>query len=438
MKLNQLWVFVLAFSLYSCGQRPQTPQALPFVNFSEVADKSELNIWNINSECDSDSTLGHIIYFADSSDSETAVERIYKIDERKILNQKIYYGGVFKSIISENKIENSVLAPPKNLKNLRCKKYKRDSINQIALNSMVSIDMAQTFLEKSLVKLNLPKIDLYIHPIHEVVRVDEDQNKISTYKSDNAGYRNNQMIYFPQSNKKKDTVRFWEVPFVTTHEFGHHIFKTLFKDGAEEGLKQIGFNFKSIELEKSKLSHYLASINEAFADIFGTLSLHKDFNSLKALGCSAIDRDIKINKFATGYTKKLTEESTLINIDNSIKSFTFNTPSNHNEFNFNLNRCNNLSFNNEHTLGAIIAHTFNTLLSQMEIQDKDKLSILVSWLERLQESFFIDQFEPDYILIGIDKFFTAVRSSQKIDSFDDKTCKYIKDSMPIAFDISGC
>ena len=172
---------------------------------------------------------------------------------------------------------------------------------------------------------NIPKISVKIAPKYEFIHVfKESQRKvyrIKQYLINNAVYAvgEDELIFFPQGIDSDGNIPFdgrplWEIPMVAAHEYGHHIFSTLFP-GYLEIIKgsntHLCFNNNEMHIDSNKVvfvsqsrqvtkTQALTAINEAFADMFAKYTLDDELFSLKGLNCFEKTRDITSAIFSTG------------------------------------------------------------------------------------------------------------------------------------------
>jgi hypothetical protein len=429
---------LLGLLFISCGKKPYT--LVNGYKTDETKDVKDLDLFNNSAECEKTNSKKYQLIIANSSNSEDVSYKSYdtQLEEEQGENavKYIYGGGYFKAY--KNKPFAKSLRDPEIIQIHRCKKYKRESTYQVALNTYSFIDMSYKFLMENNIFTSIPKINLYIHPTYEVVISPETDNfdPISTFKSDNAGYGKNNILIYPQSVYKKYSTKLWEVPFVSSHEYGHHIFYQLFKSaGPYMEAHQKGFsNVLSAVFEHKvfdRTSFYLSSINEGFADLFAFITLKKEFLSIEALGCVAKDRHILRSRFAAGDFKKLTSRSIQLQ---SPLSFGFSSSIN----SFLDSKCEKLYDKDEHTLGAILAYNLNSMMNLAKISKVNKIRVLKRWLESLENSFYVDQHNEDYISNSILSFLDILENYKTVKELNKAECVYIKNMMPVVYPISKC
>lgn len=273
--------------------------------------------------------------------------------------------------------------------------YDRNSLENVALAMAAAVkpswDFYKSLGHKGSEKGAFEKVTLLVHPKFEenIIEVGESDlgsldKRVHEIMTDNAFFmllsdqaKNDTyaLVAVPQSVERAPRVpiAFWEIPFIFSHEFGHHIFNKHAPSVAPSYLRAVD------------------ALNEAFADMFAHLTLESGRHALAGLNVDsdfAIDRDVASPRFANGRSK-------ILNNAVIAAAFANYAHSDGDEL---------ANFRDPHILGAVIAYGVNgTLAHKNRITAKSGtleknigLDLLV-WLEAMQsrfhaESFFSDSF----------------------------------------------
>lgn len=295
------------------------------------------------------------------------------------------------------------------------------SLEKVSVDTLYSLDAGLLETEKMLNTYFPSKIITPItlslnERIDEITKV-ETKDKVYTYKStmtDNAYYMPNVGIsILPQSVEARSgrydftEVPLWQLSFVSTHEYGHHIYGEFFKKSYEsEFLKRKGHRncfspkkeksiqervsekLKKVESKKghkkqqfAKVSYayretsvadVLGALNEGFADIYSHY-MNKGNATTRGITCLGKTRDVTNNKFDNGALKEL--DYSAIN-----KFFSL--------YEYSVETCSEPNYQDDHHIGAIIANGFYRLLNEQTSWDESKkTSILLKWLENLNSNY---------------------------------------------------
>jgi hypothetical protein len=127
------------------------------------------------------------------------------------------------------------------------------------------------------------------------------------------------------------------------------------------------------EVRQVTAADHWDSINEGFADLFAHYRGGSQVSELANLDCFASDRDVEQSKFATGESKALSAEVLSEYLSSSFASGT---------------TCLVASFQDIHTIGAVVAHGVDALFSTVTGSTGAKASaakgaLLLQWAESL-------------------------------------------------------
>jgi hypothetical protein len=208
------------------------------------------------------------------------------------------------------------------------------------------------------------------------------------YMTDNATYQpaNHSITFLPHSHQAKLEgfhVNFWEVPLIAAHEFGHHVFQSLFTHyptttGISHCFDHVGSStqqhLKSSHLSERKVGQLqvLSALHEGFADLIAFYALDAEEASFREVRCLQISRDVKEPSF----------------YDNKLKIF---SPQVVEEFfsgtNSSPRGCQFTNFQHSHSIGAIFAHQADKFLSQFTENKDLKLQTLLEWARELNRQY---------------------------------------------------
>jgi len=211
------------------------------------------------------------------------------------------------------------------------------------------------------------------------------------YMVDNAYYHplKEEIVFLPQS---KEGVRlglfgkpFWEVPMVASHEYGHHIFNKLYPNFSKESKKEVmiarecfdnrlhgelGY-FMSAKKRVVNRDYIHSSFNEGFADLVAKYSLSNEENNISDINCFKKNREIHVGVFADG-TPKVFNSQNMYKIFQGVK--------------VEVRSCNTTNFQDNHIVGAVFAHSIDQIYTSYGLSSKEKLSMLLNWINTLNDS----------------------------------------------------
>ena len=273
--------------------------------------------------------------------------------------------------------------------------YPRNSVEGVGRAAIGNLATALHFYETiPTASRTLSNAALLVLPRIETVY--EDSNDI-TVSVDNLAYSPSYrgsptFVIYPKGAKSVRegrwlNVNFWEVPWAIAHEFGHHVFNT--HSGIVGSTRGI-FNFlplfgeplqaQSGAVRKITNEELLIAVNEAFADLYAYYTLGGDPGVTDPLDCFQNTRDAGSSVFIDGTDKVMSAEV--------LATFTSNRaiaapPS-----------CKTPSFQEVHTIGAIIAYGIEQVYSavvmtsgQANSKEQLKAKLLLAWAKRVGQTF---------------------------------------------------
>jgi hypothetical protein len=291
---------------------------------------------------------------------------------------------------------NETLSSPKYL--TVCPSTKRYNSNTFE-DSGLSVNYAITKTYNKLLEadpaIKLAAVEVNIGPLKKVdIRLDggPDAGKNEfRYKTDNASYnpRDLTITFLPQSmeyqKSTKSKAPYWEIPMVASHEYGHHVFTTLFTMAIGSNLEVVDGCFHSGKIEgildienargverDNKVNFALRSMNEGYADLIAFYSLDEDERGLKGVPCFEKNREVSYPSFALGEPKVFGQKALdFINAETYKGS---------------RETCNQPDFQEIHDVGAVFAHQVDIILNTFTVDKAVKLKIVLKWLESLAQN----------------------------------------------------
>ncbi|MFL5785754.1 MAG: hypothetical protein ACJ76H_14145 [Bacteriovoracaceae bacterium] len=323
-------------------------------------------------------------------------------------------------------------------------KYSRGSVESAALNANYFISKTNRKVSQLLPDVKISPISIEIAPmLLEKADVIVDGKVVyhqEAYQTDNAYYMpgGNSITFLPHSEEMKKqgfSMNFWEVPMVGSHEYGHHIFETLYPDVMPAtGLKNCFGNFglqlqagNEPEAREVTNDDVLGALNEGFADLVAYYSLDNSERGLWGVPCLQVSRDVGSDSFANVITKKVFSEKAL-------SDFFAKT-----EIEAPLN-CGIPNFQDTHIIGAIFANGVDRIMS-VSTDSKDKrLLITLKWLQAMKEKRpSLIALQPKEFLKGSFKLFIATVAANTDGKTDKQECDIAKEIYPgIDAEIPAC
>lgn len=310
--------------------------------------------------------------------------------------------------------------------------YERETIESAALNTAFFINKTHDKFVSLNTGVSVPSISLNIGTVvlfSFVSNFSGERVKQSTYFTDNAFYQpQTRGIYFlPHSKefKTENSPNYWEVPMVASHEYGHHLFQSIYQDElvssgprgcfSSPHLKKLDDSSQTIR--SLTIRNVLNSYNEGFADLIAYYSLSEKERSVKGVKCLDVNRDVESPKFYFGEEKKFSPEvlqNFLSLYENSDKT-----------------SCEVPSFQQVHTIGAIFAHHVNAILSHVSTSNDEKITTLVDWVKILkQEKDKNAKLTPDAYLRKTMKSFVELVMTKYHKSKDQALCAKVEAMFP--------
>jgi hypothetical protein len=304
-----------------------------------------------------------------------------------------------------------------------------------ALYSFSEIEKIKHLLPASISPVRL-RVATTVRNIYETsedgVLVREEKQLIN-----NAFYnsKDKEIIFVPQGTPDYGFVPFsgipmWEIPFVSAHEYGHHVFSHFMTNYLNDKLikhkPRVCFDdhFEGGDQDRNvKFQDIMKSLNEGVADLFSRIVIDKKI-TMEGLTCLEDSRDVTSDTFANGESKILNKQSLSeffstrkIGQTDCLKSVNYQDP---------------------HTVGAVFANAFYKVLKEGKLDQKQMLSFLYEYLKDINSKYFqlknlsLDKSLEDLFLMGFSKAEKAVGLSQR------EKCGIISQSYPSLHSYYSC
>lgn len=312
-------------------------------------------------------------------------------------------------------------------------KYERGTAESAALNATYFISKTNRMIKKLMPELRIDPISVEVAPMIKkslsIVSGGEVIWSADLFETDNAYYApgTNSITFLPHSQEFRDagiTLNFWEVPMVSAHEYGHHIFHSIHPEAVgPEGIRncfgKFGFQSEATLEEKREVTNddVLGALNEGFADLVSYYSLDNQERGLKGVRCLEVARDVGSKAFADGSAKAFsaTALSTFFS-DKEIEG-----PS----------MCEVPNFQDIHIVGAVFANGADRLLSLSADTKEERLSIVLNWLREMQNrSQDLSRLGPQDFLRESVKLLVETAVARTDGKLDQPECDVIRDFYP--------
>ena len=262
--------------------------------------------------------------------------------------------------------------------------YEKDTIESVALNASFFISKTNKAVTTVDPTIKLDPIRLRVTPkVRITVKVKSEGNQLrSYYLTDNASFNSaDKTITFLPHSTVHTTAKYWEIPMVGSHEYGHHIFNTLVKPEVTDQNNFHGCfsqnltalpDFKA-EQTNADQKRILSAFNEGFADLISYYSLGDDERTLKGVRCLQVSRDVGSSVFFDHQTKVFSMNNVTM----------FLSPSYYTDNNLG---CEITDYREIHIIGAVFAHTADKIVSTLTNSKEDKLKSVLSWAKAVRNA----------------------------------------------------
>lgn len=350
----------------------------------------------------------------------------------KVISQS-EYGEEAEIIFSSEGVRAKIFTKPKEIK--LCPdgtNYEKDTVESAAMNATYYINKTNKKVASLFPDLKMAPITLSIGPsvLRSMVTRNwaGDLEKQSIYMTDNAFYSPASALitFLPHSKLMKENgikANFWEVPMVASHEYGHHVFQSIYGGALSplecfgQATKKRSFN-KSLNLDRTvKQDDVMTAYNEGFADLIAHYSLDEKERDVHDVKCLEVSRDVASPTFYNGKPKIFDEEA--------LRLFFSSNPD------YTNGTCEDHSYQDVHVIGAIFAHTADKFLGNFTNDNDEKLVAIIDWVKYLKAEkkklvlitpkSFLKQTMSEFVKMSLKKFGK---------NLDSGNCKLVKEIYP--------
>lgn len=339
---------------------------------------------------------------------------LYDVSKRRVLEVVYYDENSFDITTDIDEVDNAGLTNSVCADNMSYARNSYENVGLIVTNALTKTRSAIT----SLISDSIPSVSVSLTPLeYSKVKVTDVYGNVY---QDEEGYRTNNAYYSPSEkalvflpgSKEVEAAGifekpFWEIPMVASHEYGHHIFDTLYPNFEHSNMHQdilhdscfdTRFNTNTemmavSEARTTERSDIVGGFNEGFADLMAQYTLSESENYLGDLNCFRKNREVKSPKFADGTIKKFNAK----NIRLLFSSKEYETSS-----------CNKANIQEIHHMGAVFAHVTDAIQSSYGLTNTEKLQNILTWIKALNED------ENLNLMGGRDYFENSLRKFVKI------------------------
>lgn len=312
-------------------------------------------------------------------------------------------------------------------------KYERGSVESAALNATFYISKANRKVKELLPSVKIAPVSVEITPLIKkslkVIVKGEEVWKYEAFDTDNAYYMpsKNSITFLPHSEEARKagmSMNFWEVPMVSAHEYGHHIFQSLHPHEAHaEGMKncfgKMGLQSEASEPQARVVTQedVLGALNEGFADLISFYTLDNNERGLKGVPCLEISRDVSSPTFANGAPKVFTSVALaeFFSAKESLPAADCSIP----------------DFQSIHILGAVFANGADRFLALSTDTKDQRLSIVLNWLQDMKaKSASMKSLPPEDFLRESFKLLIEMTAAKTDGKIDPSECDIARDIYP--------
>lgn len=385
----------------------------------------------------------------------------YRPNATDILNRfytEILLGGKIQRIreffvIEDNtylRSTDKVLENPRSLVLCSDMNYDFDSYESAAIHASHILDLAHKKLvnNKSMSRLDLlSPVSLKVAPLIETITQYENSKEVITKKKflvNNAYYNatTKEIVFLPQGKNPQGHIPFngvplWHIPITASHEYGHHVFSHLmpnyfnelahhahilcFDNRENVSLKDIPKNKMDMlgKRESHNIDAVLRAINEGFADLIANYSLPKKYTSLDIVPCLNDSREIDVAVFANGEEKNLNDHALDAFLSGSKEA---------------LGSClEEVDYKDPHILGALVAHSFDSIFTTFEMDSNLRLQTLMNWVAALNDNYpTMQQDHPaDFFHKAMELFLDQLHDIKSDQTKVEMMCKLLDNKAPL-------
>lgn len=355
-----------------------------------------------------------------------------------------------------------------------------NTLESVALTSIVTLVRAEQFYSSLSSAMSLKEYVFNVFPNTKTsvyLRLEEDniagiepeedqprEVEIEGSVTDNASWslssgdesHSFQISVYPQSQQALEEGLFhgaglWQIPFVLSHEFGHHIFYHHYKKSFEQqsmlalydpkklgGLfwtpqtlvttRQLLLNSENpdnpVENTSTHLLETIGAVNESFADLFAHYALNED-SGLATISGFAKNREVNSSQFSDGKPKRFDRDNLntfLAGLSDSVDLVPLLEASEGSAEDYDLADI--------HIAGAIIAHGVDQLLTVTSSTPQEKATKIIEWINALNCDFSLKVSAEDY-LGRVVAYAAHVSRNKDTDTLDDEHKRVLREVFPV-------
>ncbi len=343
--------------------------------------------------------------------------------KENVLVDTVRKSGIFVWTSKRGKRSQKIITPAIPYSYENCDEYAEEGTYEHAASTVMNYLKKTEELISKETRLILPKVKVRIAPLINF-KTQKVVGKIVTRKNkylvNNAFFipGNRELIFLPQGRDSYGRVPFsgvplWNIPFVVSHEYGHHIFNEILGSKVS---KKVHVCFKStadaVKSTKKQATNdkLISSLNEAFADLIGQL-VSGDTFSFSQINCFAKTRDLNSPTFYDGTRKIL----------NGLFLDNFLNPKSRNIYS-----CNQTQFSQIHHFGANIAFG---LYQTMKRSNLLSLNLVIDWAKDFATS-LSESKSVEHNLKSVINSFAEIAIENKVEE-KANICESLKKYFPI-------
>lgn len=311
--------------------------------------------------------------------------------------------------------------------------YNKNTVENASLSINYTITKTNNKVKTLFPTMDIEPVTVKVTPLYGE-KVKAGKRTQTSYMTDNAFYlpTDNTIQFLPQSKEGLalgvfGKIPVWEIPMVASHEYGHHLFATIYprSQSAEEELSLKGHELcfdnrvdhvhhaKHVTRNKNvDFDTVLGAFNEGFADLVSFYSLENDERALTDIKCMETSRDVDSSIFHDGVSKTFDSD----NLDIFFGVADQETKS-----------CGEADFTGIHDIGAVFAHAVDSIMSLYSSNKDTKLKVTINWLKKLNEKHYdLDALSTRRQLNAIYLIFIKEIFNEFGDSKKATVCQYTK------------
>ena len=412
--MKYLLLLLIAMLVISCGGNGSSSSVSPYLTLAEPAPMIHQNdscdSQRTQAMSDNDYTTIFMQYYSSVYNVRVPLKHI--MSGKKIIspNKDAVYQTYFKEeIVTYKDIEygrwaessgSYYISRGEDLEACANSSYERYTYEGAAFSITAAVNKSRNEIIKH--GYNLASVELNIIPSEiikgTVIGGSKSGSEFKYHVTDNASYwpTKNKIQVYPQSIDKynESKIPFWEMPFITSHEYGHHVFYELtnyiryYASSNEEStmLQHSCFldNDHSLKLNSymkqfagssrsssDKFSFALGAMNEGFADLIANYTLDVSQTDVSVAECFKENRQISSGYFQNEEAKDFTYN----HLEKMDRDETIEPPED----------CSSPNFQEVHDVGAIFAYVVNNMLDNLSLTKDQKLQVILKVAKQMAD-----------------------------------------------------